>query len=200
MRVIATLTLAVMPMAALMGCDLGCPDHGLCTPKPASTTYLNVPHAVFPTIGEPRLVGTWLLKRTRVVHLATGQVRPDPVRGPNPRGILTIDAWGNFSNQLVNGDRSTAEVEAKLKSASGEDAVSRALGYGAYYGRASVDPKNRTLTISVVDGHYPTLRGQVLTRRYLLEEDSLRLWFERAGVDGQRVHVELDWVKAVGRP
>ena len=50
-RVLATLTLAVMPMAALPGCDLGCPDHGLCGPVPASARPLAKPNAALPTIG-----------------------------------------------------------------------------------------------------------------------------------------------------
>ena len=71
---------------------------------------------------DPRLIGTWLLESTRIGHVASGEVRPDPVRGANPRGIATFDAHGYMANQTVNADRTMAAVEAKLKGARGERA------------------------------------------------------------------------------
>ena len=168
----------------------------VCTACTSAPTGIAATRSGDSPTGDPRLIGTWLLQSTHITNVATGQVRPDPVRGSSPRGILTLDADGYMANQVMDGERVAAEVETRLRSASGEDGIQRALGYSAYYGRYTVDRAAGTVSIRAIDGVFPTIAGQVLTRDYRLEGDRLTLSLTRAGLDGQPVRAELVWRKA----
>ena len=145
------------------------------------------------SVAEPGLIGTWLLERTRVVHVATGDIRPDPVRGPNPRGILTFDRHGFAAVQVASSGRTVDQVETALRSTSGETGMRRALGYAAYYGRYRIDRETGTISIHVIDGIFPGLAGGVELRNYRLSGDELTLSAVPPGVESGPIRVDLVW-------
>jgi hypothetical protein len=85
-----------------------------------------------------RLVGTW-----RLVSIVDANGKPDPNRGTRPTGVIIYDAHGNMAVQIVP-DRERPKFAPNK--ATPEQAQAAVLGYTAYFGTYSVDPKAGTVT------------------------------------------------------
>jgi hypothetical protein len=100
--------------------------------------------------GDPtNLLGTWTL---------TAPSPPAAVVGPNPQGILMLDAACNISFQLM-GSRPHHASPKRGEGAQGEHKTD-ALRTITYFGTYSVDPSLSTLTIMAARHSFPNLEGQ----------------------------------------
>jgi hypothetical protein len=98
--------------------------------------------------GDPtNLLGTWTLTAA-----------PAAVVGPNPQGILMLDAACNISFQLM-GSR-THHGSPKRGEGTPDEHKADAKGTIAYFGTYSVDPSLTTLTITATRHSFPNLEGQ----------------------------------------
>ncbi|WDD93913.1 lipocalin-like domain-containing protein [Burkholderia sp. FERM BP-3421] len=110
------------------------------------------------------LAGTWTLVAADVEH-------PDGTRGrdygSDPRGLLLIDAHGNYSLQIFKAERERFASNDKAAGTAAEyrDAL---LGASTHYGTITVNPVEHTLTFSIRDAVFPNWQGQQQTRTYEL--------------------------------
>lgn len=134
------------------------------------------------------LVGTWAL-------VATEWRRADGRHG-NPFGagavgILTYDAAGNMSAQVMRADR----IAMPPDRASGlESAIAEAFaGYIAYFGTYEIDPAAAVVRHQVIGSTFPAWVGGALNRRFSIDGDRLTLSDSVTAADGTPVEASMIW-------
>lgn len=86
-----------------------------------------------------RFLGTW-----RLISIdADG--KPDPNRGPHPKGVIYYDATGHMGVQIVP-DRPRPAWNGLGAPPTLEEAREAAIGFTAYYGTYTVDEREHTVT------------------------------------------------------
>ena len=94
--------------------------------------------------------------------------------GKDPAGQLIYDGNGNFSGQIVASERLAFQSGNLLKGTAEEIKIAFE-GYIAYYGTYEVDEANCQLTHHVDGSLFTNWIGDVQTRNYQFEAESLRL-------------------------
>ncbi|WP_396331673.1 lipocalin-like domain-containing protein [Burkholderia anthina] len=117
----------------------------------------------------PSLAGTWTLAAADVEH-------PDGTRGrdygADPKGMLLIDASGNYSLQIFKSERPRFASNDK-RTGTPEEYREAALGSSTHYGSISMDPAAGTLTFHIRNSSFPNWVGQAQQRRYELKGNEL---------------------------
>ena len=131
----------------------------------------------------PGLVGAWELT-TRSVRRADGTVVADAVLGDKPLGRLFYDASGVMALQMMRLGRRAAIGEPIDPKNKGNSRV--ILGYGAYFGRFTVDTRAGTITHRVEGSLFPEDLGKDFVRNFELGGDTLTLKFTSVA-DGSEV-------------
>lgn len=88
---------------------------------------------------QQRFLGSW-----RLVLIDAGG-KPDPNRGPHPRGMIYYDASGHMGVQIVP-DRPRPSWTGLGAPPTLEEAREAVIGFTAYYGTYTVDEKQHTVT------------------------------------------------------
>jgi hypothetical protein len=131
----------------------------------AQTNNVREGNTMFP------LAGTWVLKAAQVI-LPDGTRATDSAYGKNAKGVLMIDANGQYSLQIFRPDRpkfisgdkrrgTPAEYEAAL------------LGISTHTGNIKMDTVNNTLQFNIDYAAYPNWDNTSQTRNFKLQEDEL---------------------------
>ncbi|BBA40405.1 MULTISPECIES: lipocalin-like domain-containing protein [Burkholderia] len=117
----------------------------------------------------PSLAGTWTLVAADVQH-PDGTIGRD--YGADPKGMLLIDAHGNYSLQIFKSERPRFASNDKATGTPDEfrEAV---LGSSTHYGTLTVDPAKHKLAFHIIDSSYPNWIGQTQTRSYQLKDGEL---------------------------
>ncbi|HGL6714110.1 lipocalin-like domain-containing protein [Burkholderia contaminans] len=117
----------------------------------------------------PSLAGTWTLVAADVQH-PDGTIGRD--YGADPKGMLLIDAHGNYSLQIFKSERPRFASNDKATGTPDEfrEAV---LGSSTHYGTLTVDPAKHKLAFHIIDSSYPNWIGQTQTRTYQLKDGEL---------------------------
>jgi hypothetical protein len=92
--------------------------------------------------------------------------------GADPKGMLLIDAHGNYSLQIFKSERPRFASNDKATGTPDEfrEAV---LGSSTHYGTLTVDPAKHKLAFHIIDSSYPNWIGQTQTRSYQLKDGEL---------------------------
>lgn len=115
------------------------------------------------------LAGTWTLVAADVIH-------PDGSRsrdyGNAPKGLLMIDRTGRYSLQIFRSDRPRFADPAKAK-ASAQEYRAAVMGSSTHYGTLAVEAGRHQLVFHIEGASFPNWEGQVQTRTYELQGDTL---------------------------
>jgi len=104
---------------------------------------------------NPGIAGTYTL-------LAVDNIRPDGSRvhlyGENPKGILILDAAGNYSLQILSANRIKFGSADKSK---GTDEENRQAvqGSNSHFGRYVLDSPKHTITFMIDHASFPNWEG-----------------------------------------
>jgi hypothetical protein len=102
---------------------------------------------------KEQLVGTWTFV-TSTAKLADGS----PLFGSNPKGQLTLDANGRYSNIAVRSDLAKYASNNRLQTSPAEDKAT-VQGAIALFGTYTVNEADRSITIRVEGSSYPNWNG-----------------------------------------
>ena len=145
-------------------------------------------------MGSADLVGTWRLVSSET-RWDDGAV--EHLWGPHPVGMLSYDAAGFMSVQLMRADR-----PARVTRLVAPDAVLgtigelEVIGYLAYCGTYTVDAAAKRVTHHVSCSLLPEQVGQDVVRSYELAGDTLTLRTPPAVVRGRERTSFLVWRRA----
>jgi Lipocalin-like domain len=114
-----------------------------------------------------RFIGTW-----RLVSIINANGEKDPLRGPNPAGLIMYDPYGNMAVQIMP-DRERPKFASNQ--ATPEEAQTALLGYTAYFGTYSVDPGASTVTHHRQGNINPGAIGDYVRRYQFAGDDRLIL-------------------------
>jgi hypothetical protein len=112
------------------------------------------------------LVGTWI--PVWVERLVPGA---EPVRVPNPRGVLVFDAAGHAVEVITRGDRAPYAAGQPTPA----EAQAAITNFGGFWGGYRVDEARGTITVHVEGAVDPTMMGADVERQYAFADDELTI-------------------------
>ena len=139
-----------------------------------------------------KFVGAWRLVSAEY-RAADGSAVDSPW-GPEPKGMLMYDAYGNMSAQLSRKDRARFTGADQLRGTP-EEIKGAFETYTAYWGRYEVDERARTVTHLVRQALFPNWADPKQTRRYEFRDGRLILTTPLFRRGGQEVTGVLVWEK-----
>jgi hypothetical protein len=115
---------------------------------------------------KQQAVGTWTL-----VSVKVGDGEP---YGPNPHGVMFLDAGGRFSVSIV---RAGVPKFAGNNRTKGTDAENAAAVHGSlnYFGTYTVDEADKSITVKIEASSYPNFEGQTQKRTLSVSGDELQV-------------------------
>ena len=133
-----------------------------------------------------QIVGTWVAV-SQYVDQDGKKLEPF---GSNPKGIVVYDANGRFVLVL---QRSTLPKFASNNRMTGTAEENKAIVQGslAYFGRYSVDEKERKINLHYDGSFYPNWDGDDQTRLIEISGDELKIISPVSAVGGGVVHLVL---------
>jgi hypothetical protein len=132
---------------------------------------------------KEQFVGTWRLME--LYYKAQDGTRTDSL-GPKPRGILRLDADGDFTLQIM------ATSLPKFASNSRTDGTAeenKAVVHGttSYYGTYSVDEKDNIFAVHIEACTYPNFDGADQKRPFTLKGNELTFTNKNSSIAGSSV-------------
>ena len=115
---------------------------------------------------KQQAVGTWTLVSVKIGD-ADGY-------GPNPHGVMFLDAGGRFSVSIVGAGIPKFASNNRTK---GTDAENAAAVQGAlnYFGTYTIDEPSSSITVMIEASSYPNFEGQTQKRTLSLSGDELQV-------------------------
>ena len=117
------------------------------------------------------LAGTWLLKAAQV-KLPDGTRATDSAYGKNAKGVLMIDANGQYSLQIFRPDRPKFVSGDKRRGTPAEYEAAL-LGMSTHIGHIKIDTVNKILQFNIDYAAYPNWDKTSQIRNFKLQEDEL---------------------------
>ena len=117
------------------------------------------------------LAGTWILKAAEVI-LADGTHAIDPGLGKDAKGVLMIDADGQYSLQIFKPGRPKFASGDK-KRGTPEEYESALLGISTHIGHIKMDTVNEILRFVIDYAAYPNWDHTTQIRQFKLDGDEL---------------------------
>lgn len=116
---------------------------------------------------KQQAVGTWTLVSVTV----DGPTKSEPY-GPNPHGIMFLDAGGRFSVSIV---RDGIPKFASNNRTKGTDAENTAAVHGslAYFGSCTISEPDSSITVKIEASNYPNFGGESQKRVLAFNGDEL---------------------------
>ena len=133
------------------------------------TTYLSM--AQTNRLQPIPLSGTWTLKAAQVI-LPDGRRITDPAYGDSAKGILMIDAGGQYSLQIFQPGRPKFSSGDK-KHGTPDEYASALLGMSTHIGLVEVDSAHGLLIFNIDYAAYPNWNHTKQTRKYRLTGNEL---------------------------
>ena len=145
-----------------------------------------------------QLAGSWRLV-SRVTTAVDGKVLVDPGLSAMPNGVLIYDRAGHVAAQLSRPGRTVAaladECQAAEKVKGTNDTAQTILGYDAYFGTFTVDPKESVITHHLESALFPGDIGKDIKRSFSISGDTLTIKFHTTIADGTPVVRTLVWTR-----
>ncbi len=140
---------------------------------------------------QEQLVGTWTLIRV-------DNLLPDGSRvhlyGPNPHGMATFDASGNYSIQILSDGR--PKFAANDKSKGTPDEYKAAVqGSNCHFGRYTINELDHTVTLHIEHATFSNWEQTELEWPFTLAGDESRFVVPHPTTGGPGVTGELAWTR-----
>jgi hypothetical protein len=120
---------------------------------------------------KEQLTGTWII-------VSTDQTAPDGTKhqlfGPNPKGILVLDATGQYAQIIVRPGRPKFKANNRQEGTPDENQAA-VQGTTATFGTWSVDEGSKTLMVRIESGMYPNQDGTESKRPVSVSGDELKI-------------------------
>ena len=100
---------------------------------------------------KEQITGTWIIV---AVDNVTSDGKKEQNFGPNPKGLLVLDASGQYAQIFVRPDVPKFKVNNRLKGTP-EENTAAVHGTTATFGTWSVDEASKTITIRYAGGLFP---------------------------------------------
>ncbi len=139
-----------------------------------------------------KLIGTWKLVSANY-RRPSGELMD--YMGDQPQGALMYDERGNMSVQLMRRDRPAFAANDRL-GGTPQEAKAALEGYLAYFGRYTVDEKNKTVTHHIEGCTFPNWVGVDQKRFFELSGDQLILRTPALTIRGGDAVGEIVWRRA----
>lgn len=133
------------------------------------------------------LVGTWAFVASEWKRADGRHANPF---GAGSTGILTYDATGNMSVQIMRADRQRGPDLPPTIDAAFAAAVP---GFLAYFGTYEIDESRRVVTHSVIASSFPAWVGTQHQRRFEIDREQLTLRDDLMTSDGVAVAAATIW-------
>lgn len=104
---------------------------------------------------KEQITGTWVIV---AVDNTTSDGKKEQNFGPNPKGILVLDASGQYAQIFVRPDVPKFKINNRLKGTP-EENTAAVHGTTATFGTWSVDEGSKTITIRYAGGLFPNQAG-----------------------------------------
>jgi hypothetical protein len=117
-----------------------------------------------------QIVGAWTLAN---VVLEQGGAKSEPF-GPNPKGIATWDANGNFTNILFRADLPKVASNNRM-TPTPEEGKTLAAGMLVTYGKYSISDGDGNVTLKIEASSFPNWNGVEQKRSITVEGDEMRV-------------------------
>lgn len=117
------------------------------------------------------LAGTWILKAAETI-LPDGTRITDTAYGKNAKGLLMIDATGQYSLQIFRSDRPKFSSGDKRKGTP-EEYQSSLLGISTHIGHIKMDVEKKLLQFDIDFSAYPNWDHTSQTRNFRITGDEL---------------------------
>jgi hypothetical protein len=148
-------------------------------------------HALPPSAQIPNatsLIGTWKV-------VLVDNLLPDGSRtqlyGPNPQGILTFDASGNYALQIMRAERPKFAANDKSKGTP-EEYQAAVQGINAHFGTYTVSEDGHSITFHIQHASFPNWEGTDQKRPFTLIGDDLT-YTVPTPTTGAKVTGEVKW-------
>ena len=138
--------------------------------------------------GPTPLVGTWKLVLVDNILSDGSRVQ---LYGPNPQGILTFDASGNYALQIMRADRPKFAANDKSKGTPEEYQVA-VQGTNAHFGRYSMSEDGSSIVFHIEHASFPNWEGTNQKRPFTLAIDDLT-YTVPTPTTGAKVTGEVKW-------
>jgi Lipocalin-like domain len=139
-----------------------------------------------------KFVGVWRLVSAEY-RTDDGALIDSPF-GSEPDGMLMYDSFGNMSVQISRKNRERFTSSDRL-GGTNEEVKAAYSSYTAYFGRYSVDERERVVTHSVQQSLYPNQAATNLRRFYIFADRKLTLRTPPFQLGGKMVTGVLLWDK-----
>ncbi len=133
------------------------------------------------------LIGTWALIASEWKRADGKHANPF---GAGAAGVLTYDAGGYMSAQIMRADRPPGPDTAPTIDAAFAAAVP---GFLAYFGTYEIDESRGIVTHTVVASSFPAWAGAQHHRRFVIDGDHLTLRDDLMTSDGVAVAASTTW-------
>lgn len=133
------------------------------------------------------LIGTWALVASEWKRADGKHANPF---GVGSVGVLTYDAGGYMSTQIMRADRPPGPDTAPTIDAAFVAAVP---GFLAYFGTYEIDESRGIVTHTVVASSFPAWAGAQHHRRFVIDGDHLTLRDDLMTSDGVAVAASTTW-------
>lgn len=122
--------------------------------------------------GEPpeTLAGAWTL--VSVANVLPDGTRTEPY-GPDPQGLLLLDAEGRYSLQIFRAGR-TGFASGDKSRGTAEEYKATVEGTNSHFGRYIVDPASRVITFRIEHASFPNWEGTEQKRSFTKTGSELR--------------------------
>jgi Lipocalin-like domain len=135
------------------------------------------------------LVGTWEL-------ILVDNVLPDGTRihlyGPNPHGMMTFDAGGHYSLQIMSDGRPKFSANDKSKGTP-EEYRAAVQGSNCHFGRYAINERDHTITLHVERATFSNWEGTELTWPFTVAGNETKFIVPHPTTGGPGVVGEIVW-------
>ena len=138
---------------------------------------------------QSEIQGTWWLL-SREDHTKDGQIRIDPILGPDPVAIL-VYAKNHFAAQFMKRDRSVNSVAQATDA--GQNNTSAIGGYDGYFGTYKLDGETNLVAHTLIGSVNPANIGMTVYRDLEIEDDKLTIKLDTTTQQGEPVTRTLTW-------
>ena len=139
--------------------------------------------------GQEQLLGTWTLVLVDNVLPDGGRVH---LYGPNPHGIMTFDAGGHYSLQIMSDARPKFAANDKSKGTP-EEYKAAAQGSNCHFGRYTVDELDHSVTLHVENATFSNWEGTELKWPFTVAGDESKFIVPHPTTGGPGVTGEIAW-------
>jgi hypothetical protein len=138
-----------------------------------------------------RLLGTWTLVLSDNVNADGSRIH---LYGPDPQGILTFDATGHYTLQIMSKDRPKFAANDKSKGTPEEYRAS-VVGTQCHFGTYTVDEQGNSITIHVEHATYTNWEGSDLTWPVSIKDGEVKFTVPHPTIGGPGVHGEIAYIR-----